>query len=216
MKKIMILPSFQNWWLPKFTFNWSHSVWFWTLMLSSGLSLESETVLGPVETDSDSHRPLMSDDEVEVVEVYARVQRSIQQHSEPQVESPQAISFCQAFLLPGVLPVSLRHCFKIHLHKLEVIQTSWSILCCSIPCRTRVWSWSTTPSSSGFPSTWATTTAGRRPRPTACLCGTTSEESSVSRRQAQPDFGAAVFSVRTQCQLRPPNINKSHKFSFCD
>lgn len=93
-------------------------------MLSSGLSLESETVLGPVETDSDSHRPLMSDDEEEEVEVYARVQRSIQQHSEPQVESPRAISFCQAFLLPGVLPVSLRHCFKIHPHKQEIIQTS--------------------------------------------------------------------------------------------
>lgn len=73
-----------------------------------GLSLESETGLGPVETDTDSHRPLMSDeeDEVEVeVEVCGRPYHSVQQPDEP-LESPQAIGFCQAFCLPGVLPVS--------------------------------------------------------------------------------------------------------------
>lgn len=71
----------------------------------SGLCLESE--LGPVETDTDSHRPLMSDEEDEVeVEVYARRHQSIQQPDEPLAEPPQAIGFCQAFCLPGVVPVS--------------------------------------------------------------------------------------------------------------
>lgn len=69
----------------------------------AGLSLETETVLRPVETDADSHQPLMSDEEVEV---YVRQHQSIQQPDELPAESPQAISFCQAFLLPGVLPVS--------------------------------------------------------------------------------------------------------------
>lgn len=71
----------------------------------AGLSLETETVLSPVETDADSHRPLMSDEEEEV-EVYVTQHQSIQQPNEPPAESSQAISFCQAFLLPGVLPVS--------------------------------------------------------------------------------------------------------------
>lgn len=71
----------------------------------SGLSLESETGLNPVETDTDSHRPLMSDEDDEA-EVYGRPYQSVQQPDEPLAESPQAISFCQAFCLPGVIPVS--------------------------------------------------------------------------------------------------------------
>lgn len=77
-----------------------------------GLSLEPETVLGPVETDSDSHRPLMSDDEDDQVEVYARSQSP----GAPAATAapPRAISFCQAFLLPGVLPYSLSYaCLKL-------------------------------------------------------------------------------------------------------
>lgn len=76
-----------------------------------GLSLESDTGLSPVETDTDSHRPLMSDeeDEVEVeVEVYGRQRQSVQQPDEPPTKSPQAIGFIQAFCLPGVLCVSLQ------------------------------------------------------------------------------------------------------------
>lgn len=67
-----------------------------------GLSL-SETALGPVETDADSHQPLMSDEDEEV-EVYARQQPTVQQH-ETRTPSSQAISFWRAFCLPGVLPV---------------------------------------------------------------------------------------------------------------
>lgn len=73
----------------------------------SGLSIELETGPGPVETDADSHRPLMSDDEEEV-EVFDKHCQTIQQADEPVFESPQPISFIQAFCLPGVLPVSLR------------------------------------------------------------------------------------------------------------
>lgn len=65
----------------------------------------SETVLSPMETDADSHQPLMSDEEEEV-EVYARQRQPVQQPEEPLSVSSQTISFCQAFLLPGVLPVS--------------------------------------------------------------------------------------------------------------
>lgn len=69
---------------------------------------ESETGLGPVETDSDSHRPLMSDEEEEEEELHVKHCGSVQQPDE-SVEDPQhAISFFQAFCLPGVLPVSLR------------------------------------------------------------------------------------------------------------
>lgn len=60
-----------------------------------------------METDADSHRPLMSDDEEEV-EVFDKHCQTIQQADEPVFESPQPISFIQAFCLPGVLPVSLR------------------------------------------------------------------------------------------------------------
>ncbi len=73
----------------------------------SGLSLESETGLSTVETDTDSNRPLISDEEDEVeVGVYGRSYRSVQQPDAPLAESPQAIGFCKAFCLPGVLPVS--------------------------------------------------------------------------------------------------------------
>lgn len=71
-----------------------------------GLSLESDTGLGPVETDTDSHRPLMSDEEDEV-EVYGGQNPADQQPDEPPAESPQAIGFIQACCLPGVLCVSL-------------------------------------------------------------------------------------------------------------
>uniref|UniRef100_A0A667ZIB9 Sugar phosphate exchanger 3 n=1 Tax=Myripristis murdjan TaxID=586833 RepID=A0A667ZIB9_9TELE len=75
-----------------------------------------DTGLGPVETDTDSHRPLMSDeeDEEEEVVMYDGGYYSVQQQDEPQAESPQAIGFFQAFLLPGVLPYSLAYaCLKL-------------------------------------------------------------------------------------------------------
>ncbi|KAM4615441.1 sugar phosphate exchanger 3 [Polymixia lowei] len=80
-----------------------------------GLCLESETGLRPVERDTDSHRPLMSDEEEEEdVEVCDGGYYSVQQHDEPPTEAPQAIGFCQAFCLPGVLPYSLAYaCLKL-------------------------------------------------------------------------------------------------------
>ncbi|XP_039891022.1 sugar phosphate exchanger 3 [Simochromis diagramma] len=80
-----------------------------------GLSLESETGLGPIETDTDSHKPLMSDEEDEVeVEKYSRRGQSVEQPVEPPAESPQAIGFLKAFCLPGVLPYSLAYaCLKL-------------------------------------------------------------------------------------------------------
>ena len=72
----------------------------------SGLSMESETGLSPVETDTDSHKPLMSDEEEDEVEVYGARHQPAQELDEPLEESPQAIGFFQAFCLPGVLPVS--------------------------------------------------------------------------------------------------------------
>ncbi|KAM3588214.1 uncharacterized protein V6R79_024089 [Siganus canaliculatus] len=78
-----------------------------------GLNLESETGLSQVETDTDSHQPLMSDEEDEV-EVYDRRYRLDQQPDEPLTESPQAIGFCEAFCLPGVIPYSLAYaCLKL-------------------------------------------------------------------------------------------------------
>lgn len=59
-----------------------------------------------METDTDSHRPLITDEEDEV-EVYGRQYHSVQEQEEPPVEAPAAVSFLQAFCLPGVLPVSL-------------------------------------------------------------------------------------------------------------
>lgn len=80
-----------------------------------GLSLESETGLGPIETDTDSHKPLMSDEEDEVeAEKYSRRGQSVEQPVEPPAESPQAIGFLKAFCLPGVLPYSLAYaCLKL-------------------------------------------------------------------------------------------------------
>ncbi|XP_068442528.1 sugar phosphate exchanger 3 isoform X2 [Clinocottus analis] len=80
-----------------------------------GLSSELETGLSAVETDSDSHRPLMSDEEDEAVrEVYNGQCPSVQQQDEPPAEPPRAISFCRAFCLPGVLPYSLAYaCLKL-------------------------------------------------------------------------------------------------------
>lgn len=75
----------------------------------SGLSLEAETGLSPVKTDTDSHRPLMSDEEEDAeveVEVYDRHYHSIQEPEDPLAEAPLPVTFCQAFCLPGVLPVS--------------------------------------------------------------------------------------------------------------
>uniref|UniRef100_A0A3B5AL20 Sugar phosphate exchanger 3 n=1 Tax=Stegastes partitus TaxID=144197 RepID=A0A3B5AL20_9TELE len=85
------------------------------------LTSPKETGLGPVETDTDSHKPLMSDEEDEVeVEVYGRryeaaaATAAAQQQEEPPTEPPQAISFLQAFCLPGVLPYSLAYaCLKL-------------------------------------------------------------------------------------------------------
>uniref|UniRef100_A0A3B3DJA6 Sugar phosphate exchanger 3 n=1 Tax=Oryzias melastigma TaxID=30732 RepID=A0A3B3DJA6_ORYME len=76
---------------------------------------ESGTGLGPVETDADSHKPLMSDEEEdEQAEVYTRRRRSAEPPEEPPPEPPQAISFFQAFCLPGVLPYSLAYaCLKL-------------------------------------------------------------------------------------------------------
>lgn len=107
----------------------------------SGLSSESETGLGPVETDTDSHRPLMSDeeDEVEVeVEVHARRYQSVQQPDEPLAEPPQAIGFLQAFCLPGVLPVSLEQAFLHMIQAHYTIFTPCVCLNCSTPWPTHV------------------------------------------------------------------------------
>uniref|UniRef100_A0A8C7ZRU3 Sugar phosphate exchanger 3 n=1 Tax=Oryzias sinensis TaxID=183150 RepID=A0A8C7ZRU3_9TELE len=80
-----------------------------------GLSLEEATGLGPVETETDSHKPLMSDEEEEEqVEAYARRRRSAKPQEDPPPEPPQAIGFFQAFCLPGVLPYSLAYaCLKL-------------------------------------------------------------------------------------------------------
>lgn len=75
----------------------------------AGLHLELETGLSPVETDTDSHRPLMSDEEEDEqeVETYSQRCRADQPPEEPVDEPPHAIGFFQAFCLPGVLLVSL-------------------------------------------------------------------------------------------------------------
>ncbi|KAM8908455.1 sugar phosphate exchanger 3 isoform 2-T2 [Spinachia spinachia] len=74
-----------------------------------GLSSDSETGLSAVATDSDSHRPLMSDEEEE-----QEVEVEPQEEDEPLPATPRAITFCQAFCLPGVLPYSLAYaCLKL-------------------------------------------------------------------------------------------------------
>uniref|UniRef100_A0A3B4AYU4 Sugar phosphate exchanger 3 n=1 Tax=Periophthalmus magnuspinnatus TaxID=409849 RepID=A0A3B4AYU4_9GOBI len=79
------------------------------------LTSPKEVGLNPVETDSDSHRPLMSDEEDEVeVEVCAQRDHAPSQLDEPLTRDPQPIGFCQAFCLPGVLPYSLAYaCLKL-------------------------------------------------------------------------------------------------------
>ncbi|CAB1412357.1 unnamed protein product [Pleuronectes platessa] len=78
-----------------------------------GLCMESETGLSPVETDTDSHKPLMSDEE-DGVEVYGARHQPPQQLDEPEEESLPAVGFFQAFCLPGVLPYSLSYaCLKL-------------------------------------------------------------------------------------------------------
>lgn len=87
-------------------------------LLTSPQEVECGTGLGPVVTDSDSQRPLMSDeeDEEEEVQVYDGGYYSIQQQQEEEEpeEKHKPISFCQAFCLPGVLPYSLAYaCLKL-------------------------------------------------------------------------------------------------------
>uniref|UniRef100_A0A672GTQ7 Sugar phosphate exchanger 3 n=1 Tax=Salarias fasciatus TaxID=181472 RepID=A0A672GTQ7_SALFA len=66
---------------------------------------ESETGLSPEEAEEEE------DDEVESCE---RREQPGQQQDEPEAQSPRAISFCQAFCLPGVLPYSLAYaCLKL-------------------------------------------------------------------------------------------------------
>uniref|UniRef100_A0A3B5M5U4 Sugar phosphate exchanger 3 n=1 Tax=Xiphophorus couchianus TaxID=32473 RepID=A0A3B5M5U4_9TELE len=75
-----------------------------------------ETGLSPVETDTDSHRPLMSDEEEDEqeVETYSQRCRADQPPEEPVDEPPHAIGFFQAFRLPGVLLYSLAYaCLKL-------------------------------------------------------------------------------------------------------
>lgn len=97
----------------------------------SGLSLESETGLSPIETDTDSHKPLMSDEEDEVeVEKYSRRGQSVEQPVEPPAESPQAIGFLKAFCLPGVLPVSVKKTNYIKLYN-NVFIVWWLCLACT-------------------------------------------------------------------------------------
>uniref|UniRef100_A0A8C2EIF5 Sugar phosphate exchanger 3 n=1 Tax=Cyprinus carpio TaxID=7962 RepID=A0A8C2EIF5_CYPCA len=74
-----------------------------------GLSDYSETSLRPVTRDTDSQRPLISDDEDELCDEY-----SIQQRDEEPEPQPKAIGFLQAFCLPGVIPYSLAYaCLKL-------------------------------------------------------------------------------------------------------
>ncbi|XP_018585562.1 sugar phosphate exchanger 3 [Scleropages formosus] len=88
-----------------------------------GLSMTCESAMSPVQNDSDSHRPLISDEEYAQEEEgvmcdggYYSVQRSDQdQDQAPELgDPPVAIGFFQAFCLPGVLPYSLAYaCLKL-------------------------------------------------------------------------------------------------------
>ncbi|XP_056281107.1 sugar phosphate exchanger 3 isoform X1 [Pseudoliparis swirei] len=83
-----------------------------------GLDSDSETGLSALE-DSDSHRPLISDEEEEDEGAAAagpgRRRQPVPQQDEPTVEeTPRAVGFCRAFCLPGVLPYSLAYaCLKL-------------------------------------------------------------------------------------------------------
>ncbi|XP_023666162.1 sugar phosphate exchanger 3 isoform X1 [Paramormyrops kingsleyae] len=78
-----------------------------------GLSISLES---PQERDSDSHQPLISDDEDEQEGMLQDNSYSIQQPDQdlgPE-EPPAAIGFLKAFCLPGVLPYSLAYaCLKL-------------------------------------------------------------------------------------------------------
>ncbi|TSK13204.1 Sugar phosphate exchanger 3 [Bagarius yarrelli] len=80
-----------------------------------GLCEGPVTGLTTVERDTDSHRPLISDDEEDEDEVvcdggYYSIQK---QDDEPQPQT-KAIGFFQAFCLPGVIPYSLAYaCLKL-------------------------------------------------------------------------------------------------------
>ncbi|XP_049616841.1 sugar phosphate exchanger 3 isoform X2 [Syngnathus scovelli] len=75
-----------------------------------GLSTDCQTGLGPVDTDT--HRPLITEEEEveEAEDVYD--QNSHSQRGDQG--SPKAVGFFQAFCLPGVLPYSLSYaCLKL-------------------------------------------------------------------------------------------------------
>ncbi|XP_076860965.1 sugar phosphate exchanger 3 isoform X2 [Brachyhypopomus gauderio] len=80
-----------------------------------GLCEGSETGLRSVEKDTDSHRPLMSDEEDNGEDVACDGgYYSIQQQDEEPEPHAKAVGFCQAFCLPGVIPYSLAYaCLKL-------------------------------------------------------------------------------------------------------
>lgn len=65
----------------------------------------------PLERDSDSQQPLISDDEDEQEGMLQDSSYSIQQPDQDlgSEEAPAAVGFLKAFCLPGVLPVSGSH-----------------------------------------------------------------------------------------------------------
>ncbi|XP_051911160.1 sugar phosphate exchanger 3 [Hippocampus zosterae] len=76
-----------------------------------GLGGDCPTGLSTVDTET--HRPLMSDEEAEE-DAYEPHYRSVRRKDEPGQESPKAVGFFQAFWLPGVLPYSLAYaCLKL-------------------------------------------------------------------------------------------------------
>ncbi|XP_076007733.1 sugar phosphate exchanger 3 [Genypterus blacodes] len=79
-----------------------------------GLTAESVTGMAAVETDTDSNKPLISEEEEEV-EAYGRRYHSVQEEQdEAQAEEQAPIGFFKAFCLPGVLPYSLAYaCLKL-------------------------------------------------------------------------------------------------------
>ncbi|XP_030633177.1 sugar phosphate exchanger 3 [Chanos chanos] len=81
-----------------------------------GLCLDSETGLRRVERDTDSHRPLISDEEDDDEDDTENDggYYSIQQQDQDLDPPPKAIGFIQAFCLPGVIPYSLAYaCLKL-------------------------------------------------------------------------------------------------------
>lgn len=72
---------------------------------SSGLCEGPVTGLVTVERDTDSHRPLMSDNEEDEDEACDGGYYSIQNQDDEPEPQVKAIGFFQAFCLPGVIPV---------------------------------------------------------------------------------------------------------------